>query len=112
MAAHTPSEAGRFRHRVRVWSRSAGATDDFGSPSEVEIDGGLRWAAVEPLSAKELTESEAASHQTTHRVRLRWTASIDPDDELEFRGRRLRIESLIDPGEERVELVALCRETR
>ena len=67
-------------------------------------------ASVEPLSGRELFESQQVVADVTHRVRIRWREEITPELEINYQGRTLQIVSVIDPGERHRELELLCRE--
>lgn len=49
------------------------------------------WAKVLPLAGKIQDETPARENSVTYRVTVRYRADIKPDDEIVWRGRRLKI---------------------
>ena len=49
------------------------------------------WAKVLPLSGRIQDETPARENSVTYRVTVRYRADILPDDEIVWRGRRLKI---------------------
>ena len=111
MSAHTtPSDPGRFRHRATIRRQASTTRDEWGVIGRDEAPALARWCEIEPLSARERTADAATTHDVSHRVRMRWTPDLRPGDSIEFRGRTLHVQSLVNVGEDDVELVALCTE--
>jgi SPP1 family predicted phage head-tail adaptor len=75
MALQIP-EAGRFRHRISIQQKvmvldSNGDADQDPNTGEVPYiwtEFAKRWAAIEPLSAKEFIQSQATQSQITARI--------------------------------------------
>lgn len=106
----SPSPAGDLKHRVTILRRISNATSDLGEPIEVDIDAGTVWARVKPLTARDRLQGAELYQDVSHEVRIRYRDDITSADLLDFRGRKLTIESLIDIEEQHVELVLLCSE--
>lgn len=101
--------AGRLRHRVVLQRRGPG-NDSHGQPDGAWTTVLKAWAAVEPLSGRELLAAMEAGATVTHRVRLRWRDGVLPVDRVLHRDRALEVESVIDVDERRIELVLMTRE--
>lgn len=94
--------AGKLQHRVR-FERLVAEVDSDGEQVQLE-DGTLvsnwtlvveRWAAVEPISAREFIQSAATQALVVARVTLRYTDLIDASCRMVFRGKVYNIEGTL-----------------
>lgn len=101
--------AGRLRHRITL-ERLKGSDDEYGEPtSSYEVYGHF-WAAVEPLSGRELWQAQQVKATTTHRVTMRYVDGVTPGMRLIHKGRTLEIDAVADVGERTRELQIMCTE--
>ena len=96
----------RERVTVQVPTRSA---NSMGETTLAWGDSTTVWASVNGVSAREALEYGQQSVTVTHRVRMRYIATLTQQDRLVWRGRILDIVSLLEYAN-RSEHVALCEE--
>ncbi|MGN6713421.1 phage head closure protein [Anaerocolumna jejuensis] len=92
--------------------------DENGVPFENEIGNNIQklipfktvWASVEPISGKEYLEAQRAKNELTHRIYTRYFPDITVDMLINFKGRKFKIESVINYQEGNEMLQFLCRE--
>lgn len=112
--------AGQLRHRLTIQNpdviddtmggqkpATGGTSDGTGWKGTREV-----WAAVKPLTARELIQDGRMLMGHTHEVRLRYPtpASVDGRTSFLFGTRRLHVTSVINSDERNRELVCLCEE--
>ena len=68
-------QAARLRHRVSLESQST-SKDTFGQPLQSWATVLTCWAAVEPLSGRELLAARQMASEVTHRVIVRYQAAL------------------------------------
>jgi len=105
-------QAGTLRHRVNIQRRTL-SRNAYGEELDVWSDEGpARWAAIEPLSGRELQQAQQVQAEVTHQVRLRWCVDLDltPAKRIRFRTRVFDIVSVRNVREANVELLVLCVE--
>ncbi|MGJ0395008.1 MAG: phage head closure protein [Methylocystis sp.] len=68
------------------------------------------WARVAPGGAREDFVEQRAEQATSHSVTIRWREDVAKDMRFVHRGRKLRIQSVVDPDERRRFLVCQCEE--
>lgn len=72
-------QAGKLRHRVTFQRNIAGRNPASGAPlPPVWQDVAIVWAAVEPLSGRDLIAAKAAQSEAKKRVIIRYRAGIEP----------------------------------
>lgn len=107
--------AGKLRHRVRI-QRPVGTRDDYGEPAHANADWETvttAWAAIEPLSGRELWQARQAQARGDIRVRLRHSADVagvDSTHRVLFGARALNIDHVLNLGERDREVHLLCVE--
>jgi len=108
-------EPGELRDRVDV-QRDANhgipaASGTQQAPNWVSL--GVRWANVVPLSGRERFTAQAVTPEVTHRVDIRYDASLEPKPvyRIVTDGAVLEIESIIDEDSRKVFLHLMCKET-
>ena len=96
----------RLVHEVPVESRDL----DGGVVTEWKAMGVL-WAQVEPLSGRKLELAQRQEPRVSHRVTLRYHATLAPRDRLVLHGgRALHVHSVIDTDARNDETVVLAEE--
>ncbi|MGD9540600.1 phage head closure protein [Methylocystis sp.] len=68
------------------------------------------WARVAPGGAREDFVEQRTEQATSHVVTIRWRDKVAKDMRFVFRGRKLRIQSIVDPDERRRFLICQCEE--
>jgi SPP1 family predicted phage head-tail adaptor len=100
---------GALRHRVTLEAPidapdgAGGFTRSFAPVAEL-------WARVAPTGAREDFIEQRAEQATSHVVTIRWREDVAKDMRFIHRGRRLRIQSVVDSDERRRFLVCQCEE--
>lgn len=102
--------SGALRRRVLLQRRVL-SYDALGQPTDEWVDLGHVWAAVEPLSARDVWAAQVAGAVATHRVRMRHRSGVLPVDRVRLRDRVLEVRGpATDVGERGLELVLTCEE--
>ena len=101
--------AGQLRHRVELHSNSP-AGNDYGEQIESWSSYTTVWAAIEPLSGRELLNAQQISAEITTRVRIRYNSSVTSEHRVVIGGRTLEIVSVINPAERDITQHLLCKE--
>lgn len=126
MAGAAERGAGSMRHRVALEREGHGETGALGGVRSGWQRVAELWAAITPLSGRQLTEARAVHHEATHEVVVRHggpagvkgtTAGgngwgIEPGMRFVHRGRFLAIVHVADAGEQRNLLRCRCVERR
>ena len=71
----TLARSGELNRRVRLQQRST-SQDSFGEPVLTWIDLMTVWAAIQPLSGRELELAQKVASEVTHRISLRYQPSL------------------------------------
>ena len=69
-------------------------------------------ASIEPLSGRELANAQQAVEETTHRIRIRYLASVTAQCRVTFGDRVFDVMSVIDADERKRELLLMCKESQ
>lgn len=99
-----------LRHRV-VLEAPIDTPDGVGGFSRSYMTLAQLWAKIETRGARADFIAEREEQQTSFRVIIRWRDDVEQTMRFDHRGRKLLIESVIDPDERRRLLVCDCRET-
>lgn len=107
-------DAGKLNKRITVLEFSE-TSDGAGGYLDTWPDTGWtevlsRWARVEPLRGRGYFEAQQANSEVTHRVTVRYTSEILPEHTINYGGRRLDIQSLINVEERSEWLEIMCVE--
>ena len=68
------------------------------------------WAAIWPVSAKEIKSDSQIMGVVSHRVRIRYRKGIDNTFRVNFNNRYFNVVSVINPDEDREWLDLMCNE--
>jgi SPP1 family predicted phage head-tail adaptor len=100
---------GRLRHRVKLQSKSV-TRNDFGEEVVTWTDTATVWAEVSGLSGREYITQSRTEAELSHRVRIRYRASIVPHMRvLVGTTQALDIEAVL-PDERKREIQLMCKE--
>lgn len=100
---------GRMRHRVSVQT-AVESQDDHGELIKTWTTVDTVWADVFPFSGQETLTSEQIVAGVTHRVTIRYNATVTPAARLLFGSRTLEINSVIDRRETQRVMDLMCKE--
>ena len=101
-------EAGKLDQRVTL-ERFGEIEDAYGATVSEWQTVGTFWAAVLPLSGKEIIAGDAVAALTDVRVILRYQPGITAADRLTHRGKTLEIKAVIERASQRRVLELLCK---
>ena len=101
-------EAGKLDQRVTL-ERFTETEDAYGATVSEWQTVGTFWAAVLPLSGKEIIAGDAVAALTDVRVILRYQHGITAADRLTHRGKTLEIKAVIERASQRRVLELLCK---
>jgi SPP1 family predicted phage head-tail adaptor len=91
--------AGKLRHRV-TFERPDVVRNSYGEEETTWVVAATLWASVEPISGRELLQSNRETAEGTIRVRVRVNpdiAAMTPKWRLGFRGRIYNVEHIRNP---------------
>ena len=100
--------AGRLRHRV-VFEVRGSTPDDYGEPVETWTTAFTDWAQVQQLRGREFFSDARISADVDTRVIMRYRAGVTKRHRINFEGRILDIEYILE-DERRTSLELLCKE--
>ncbi len=100
---------GALRHRVTL-EAPIDTPDGAGGFARSFAPVADLWARVAPGGAREDFIEQRAEKATNHSVTIRWREDVAKDMRFVHRGRKLRIQSVVDPDERRRFLVCQCEE--
>lgn len=101
--------AAALRHRVAL--QSVGSTiDGYGDLSNSWTTDASVWAAIDPVSGQEKNIAGELSGVVTHKIKIRYRASITPQNRVTFDSRTFQVESVRNWQERDIYLELLCKE--
>lgn len=100
---------GELRHRVTL-EVPVDAPDGAGGFARSFTPIANLWARIAPSGAREDFVEQRAEQAVSYVVTIRWRDDVTKDMRFVHRGRKLRIQSAIDPDERRRFLVCQCEE--
>ena len=102
--------AGQLDTRITI-ERLQSGEDSWGQPIEGWSLIASTWAAVEPLTGRELFAAQAAQSETTYRLTVRYMAGVDASCRVVLDdGRVLGILAVLDLRNQHRYVQFLCRE--
>ena len=101
--------AGTLRTRVLIQQRALGR-DGFGQQVTTWSTLSEAWAAIEPMSGRELELAQAVSAEVTHQVTIRYRPGITQAMRIVYNGRVFDIHSVLDADMRHREMVLMCGE--
>jgi SPP1 family predicted phage head-tail adaptor len=100
---------GDLNQRITIQSQTR-TSDGMGGWTETWATLATVWAAVWPVSAREILKAGQTSMEITHRIKIRYRAGVDPSYRILFGTRYFSIMSIINVGERGEWLELLCKE--
>ncbi len=102
---------GPKRHSVGLYSAST-STDSFGEPIETYASYDTVWASIKPLSGKEYIHAQQQQAEVSHKVTIRYHASVTEKHRVYFGSRVLEIVFINDIDERNHFQEMLCKEIK
>ena len=100
--------AGRLNQRVTL-ECPVDVEDEYGATVMEWTEIGTFWAAVEPLTGKEIIAADAVAEITDVRVIMRYQPGITAAKRLKHNGANLEIKTVINRRSMNRELYLLCK---
>lgn len=102
---------GGLRKRITLQRRNA-TLDAAGASIPSWQDVGTYWAAIAPLSGRELQAAQSVQSSITHEVTLRWLGGTVPDPTMQivYGTRKFNINAVINQDERNRTLTLSCTE--
>lgn len=101
----------KLRHRVAIEKNMGNINDGGGNTVANWQPVAQTWAEVKPINGYERTIAEQRGEEITHKVKMRYRSDIKKDKHrINFGGRILRIEYIINVDERNIELELQCKE--
>ncbi len=100
---------GPLRHRVALQSATA-VQDEYHENTLTWNTDATVWASVEPMSGRELVSAQQQHAETTHRIRIRYTANVTQESRVIWESRTFEVVSLIDSKEKKRMIELMCKE--
>jgi len=107
--ADVSGDIGELRQRITIQSATR-ARDAHGQWVNTYATLVSRWAEVIPLDGRELEKAKALDASVTHRVKMRYYASLTPRMRIVHKTRTLEVVSVLNTDERRIRTVAYCVE--
>ncbi len=101
--------AGAYRHRITL-QQATETRDSLGGTVQAWATFATVWAAIEPLSGRELLQAQQVQAEVTHRVRLRYMNGVTAELRVLFGTRYFNILSAVNVQERNREIVLTCKE--
>jgi SPP1 family predicted phage head-tail adaptor len=110
MPFSTAIRAGRLRHRIQIVKPKL--TQDATGGTVIDDDSLVAsvWAAIEPLTGRELYAAQQMVSEVTHKITIRWMDGIKSNMNVRFGGREFQIQSIQNPDERHKVLILLSIE--
>lgn len=108
--------AGELRHRIQIQAatEAANALGEL-TPTWAKINGGDRWAKIEPVALvaqrREYVDGPQVLADVTHRITMRYMSGITVRHRIVYGTRTFGIQMVIDPDETQTTLELLCKES-
>ena len=100
--------AGKYRRRVTFQQR-VNTTDSFGQSSVAWTDLFTLWAAVEPLSGREILAAGAERAEDMYRIVIRYRTGITTQMRIKYGGKVFDITSETDILSKHKETEIMCK---
>ena len=101
---------GELNKRITIQSKTM-ASDSMGGYTETYSDHATVWAAIWPVSAKEMVQANSTTMVVTHKIRIRYRGSLRSSWRIKFGNRYFAIVGMSNPNEKNEYLDLLCKES-
>ena len=93
-----------------TWQYQTRISDGMGGFTEVWVDAYTTWAAMWPLSAREIVQAGKPELEISHRIVIRYKRGFKADWRGKYGNRYFNIISIINKEESNEFLTLLCKE--
>jgi len=100
---------GALNKRITLQSRTK-TSDGMGGFTTTWSDVATLWAAVWPVSAKEITQADATVMLVSHRIRIRHRGTLTSSYRIKFGAQYFNIVSIINQNEAGKWIDIMCKE--
>ena len=101
----------KMRHRITFMKPLSNIQNSMSENVPKYEDIMTVWAFVSPRTGREYDEAQKLRAETTYNVSTRYFSDITPQMYVKFNDRILKIESVLDLGEKKEELLIVAVET-
>jgi SPP1 family predicted phage head-tail adaptor len=101
--------AGELRHQVVIEQRSS-SVDSFGEQLTTWTTFATIYAAILPVSGRELIAAGVVDAEVSHRIIVRYLAGVTASMRVLFEGRYFEIKAVLNEAERDRMLTLLCAE--
>ena len=100
---------GDLNKRITIQSKTR-VSDSMGGFTETYSDHATVFAAIWPVSAKEMVQANSTTMEVTHKIRIRYRGVLRSSWRIKFGNRYFAIVGMVNPGERNEWLDLLCKE--
>ena len=86
-------DVARMRHRIVIQSISSRTPDGMGGSTPVWGTFSTVWAEIKPVSASQRKFSDQLEHRVTHKIKIRYLASLSSEMRISYDSRTFHIHS-------------------
>lgn len=104
-------QAGKLNQRIELQSATT-AADSYGEPIQTWATYATVWAAVVPLSGRELIYAQQVSSETNIRITIRYTSSVAVGHRVKYGTRYFDINAVIDRDMRNEQIELMCKEAQ
>lgn len=104
-----PLDIGRLNKRITFLNFEE-STDEMGQDTKQKVPFCSVWATVKPLTAAEPVEAGRIQPQQGYTITIRYRKGITTDLLIEYAGKLLEIQSVVDAEEKHYMLILQCTE--
>jgi len=90
---------GKLRHRIAIQQNQSTTEDSNGNPVAAWTLVARVWADVMPLSGREALLAQQVNATTTHKIKIRYLASVQQDMRVSYDGRYFDINAVLNDRE-------------
>ena len=109
MSTYVPYLRGSRRQQIVIKTFTQ-VSDSLGGQTNTEATFTTAWAAILPVSTKEVLANQDLEMRTTHRIITDYVSGLLGDMVVYYGTRRFEILSIINRGERDIEYELICRE--
>lgn len=102
-------QAGKLNQRIELQSATV-AADSYGEPIQTWTTYTTVWAAVAPLSGRELIYAQQVSSETNIRITIRYTSAVAVGHRVKYGTRYFDINAVIDRDMRNEQIELMCKE--
>ena len=104
-------DVSKLRDKIIIEEDRGTINDGYGNEKTNWVAVANVWAEVRPVRGYEVTIAEKKGQELTHNVKMRYRPGMNKETQrINFRGRILTIEYIINKDERNIELNLQCKE--